>query len=118
MMQDARDEVLALYRAAGLDKQDSWKEGEDHIALELEFMQILSERTVEALTQGDMDAAVSLIKRQNGFLEDHLSAWVPFLAGEMVRFAKTDFYRGLAYLVQGFVEEDALLIQELLADEE
>ena len=35
MMQDARDEVLVLYRAFGLDKQESWKEGEDHIALEL-----------------------------------------------------------------------------------
>ena len=33
MMQDARDEVLVLYRAFGLDKQESWKEGEDHIAL-------------------------------------------------------------------------------------
>ena len=41
MMQDARDEVLVLYRAFGLDKQESWKEGEDHIALELEFEQIL-----------------------------------------------------------------------------
>ncbi len=36
MMQDARDEVLVLYRAAGLAKQESWKEGEDHIALELD----------------------------------------------------------------------------------
>lgn len=35
LMQSARDEVLALYRAAGLSKQESWKEGEDHIALEL-----------------------------------------------------------------------------------
>ena len=34
LMQDARDEVLAIYRSAGLDKQDSWKEGEDHVALE------------------------------------------------------------------------------------
>lgn len=49
LMQDARDEVLAIYRAAGLDKQDSWKEGEDHVALELEFEQILANRTVEAL---------------------------------------------------------------------
>ena len=38
LMQSARDEVLALYRAAGLSKQESWKEGEDHIALELEYL--------------------------------------------------------------------------------
>ena len=27
LMQEARDEVLAIYRSAGLDKQDTWKEG-------------------------------------------------------------------------------------------
>ncbi|MFR8831359.1 MAG: molecular chaperone, partial [Eggerthella lenta] len=53
LMQEARDEVLAIYRSAGLDKQDSWKEGEDHIALELEFEQIMATRTVEALRKGD-----------------------------------------------------------------
>ena len=33
MMQEARDEVLAVYRSEGLDKLPSWKESEDHIAL-------------------------------------------------------------------------------------
>ena len=44
LMQDARDEVLAIYRSAGLDKKNSWKEGEDHVALELEFEQVLANR--------------------------------------------------------------------------
>ena len=43
MMQEARDEVLAVYRSEGLDKLPSWKESEDHIALELEFMAVRSE---------------------------------------------------------------------------
>jgi TorA maturation chaperone TorD len=34
MMQDARDEVLAIYRSCHLDKAASWKENEDHIAVE------------------------------------------------------------------------------------
>ena len=41
--------VLAIYRSAGLDKKNSWKEGEDHVALELEFEQVLANRTAEAL---------------------------------------------------------------------
>ena len=52
LMQDARDEVLAIYRSAGLDKKNSWKEGEDHVALELEFEQVLANRTAEALRKG------------------------------------------------------------------
>ena len=52
LMRDARAEVLAIYRSAGLDKKNSWKEGEDHVALELEFEQVLANRTAEALRKG------------------------------------------------------------------
>lgn len=38
LMQDARTEILALFRANGLEKDPSFKDAEDHIALELEFM--------------------------------------------------------------------------------
>ncbi len=115
LMQSARDEVLALYRAAGLDKTSNWKEGEDHIALELEFVQVLSTRTEEAFAKADTDEAISLIKRQYGFVTEHLTSWVPLFAEDMRNFAKTDFYKGLAYLVDGFLEEDQALLEELLA---
>lgn len=114
LMQDARDEVLALYRAAGLDKQESWKEGEDHIALELEFMQILSIRTLDALRRGDGGQAYALVKSQFNFLDVHLGSWVPLLAEQMIRFAQTEFYRGLAFLTEGFIESDIELLGDLL----
>lgn len=53
MMQEARDEVLAVYRSEGLDKLPSWKESEDHIALELEFMAVLGDRIVAAAEASD-----------------------------------------------------------------
>lgn len=115
LMQGARDEVLALYRAAGLEKQDSWKEGEDHMALELEYMQILSQRTADALGNGDDKAAKKLLKSQRNFIEDHLGGWAPLLTEQMLRFASTDFYRGLAYLTEGFVETDHELLKDLLS---
>ena len=37
-MQEARDEVLAIYHAYALDKSETWEESEDHLAVELEFM--------------------------------------------------------------------------------
>lgn len=112
LMGDARDEVLALYRAAGLNKDESWKESEDHIALELEFMGVLASRTAEALRAGEEDEALSLLRRSQGFLEDHLGQWAPLLATSMRDFAKTSFYQGLSYMLDGFIESD----QELLAD--
>ena len=117
LMGDARDEVLALYRAAGLDKDDSWKEPEDHVALELEFMGVLAQRTAEALRDGQEDAAIALLRRSQGFLEDHLGQWAPLLADSMRNFAKTDFYQGLSYMLEGFVESDEELLADLLSDE-
>lgn len=117
LMQEARDEVLAIYRSAGIEKQDSWKEGEDHIALELEFEKILAQRTAEALKRGDEDHAVSLLTTQKNFLEDHLTSWAPMLTADMKRFAETDLYRGLAYLTDGFLATDQALLNDLLTEE-
>lgn len=118
LMQEARDEVLAIYRSAGLDKQDSWKEGEDHIALELEFEQILAARTAEALEKGDKDQAVALLATQKNFLDDHLAAWAPMMTADMKRFASTDLYRGLAFLTDGFLATDQALLEDVLAEED
>lgn len=115
LMQDARDEVLALYRAAGLEKQESWKEGEDHMALELEYMQILAQRTADAIDEGDEPKAVKLVKSQKSFLEDHLGSWAPLLSEQMMHFALTDFYKGLAYLTEGFIETDYELLKDLIS---
>ena len=117
LMQEARDEVLAIYRSAGLDKQDTWKEGEDHIALELEFEQIMATRTVEALRKGDEDEAVALLTTQKNFLEDHLAAWAPMMTSDMKRFAQTDLYRGLAYLTDGFLQTDQTVLDDVLAED-
>ena len=114
LMQEARDEVLAIYRSAGLDKQATWKEGEDHLALELEFEQILCSRIVEALQKGDENEAFALFTTQKNFLDDHLSAWVPMLTADMKRFAKTDLYLGLAYLTDGFLATDSEFLDEIL----
>jgi TorA maturation chaperone TorD len=117
LMQDARDEVLAIYRSAGLGKQPSWKEGEDHIALEMEFMQILCQRAVEALKKADEDGAWTLFTSQLDFLSDHLAAWVPMMTADMKRFAKTEFYQGLARLTEGFLETDVEFLEDLVREE-
>lgn len=118
LMQEARDEVLAIYRSAGLDKQETWKEGEDHIAVELEFMQILSQRTVEALSRGDEEGAFNLLVTQRNFADDHLVSWVPMMTADLKRFAKTDFYRGLAHLTDGFLSTDREFLEDITTEED
>ena len=116
LMQEARAEVLATLRENEL-MRGSWNEAEDHIALELEYLQILSDRTAEALCKGDTDTATSWVRAQYNFLDVHLDSWAPLLTAEVKKFAKTDFYRGLAFLTEGFLETDREVLEELLAED-
>ena len=92
LMQEARDEILTIYRANNITTRPHWKVGEDHIALELEFMQILAERTLAAVSEQRENVLIPLLTTQYEFLRDHLQSWTTMLFSEMVKFAKTDFY--------------------------
>jgi TorA maturation chaperone TorD len=115
MMQDARDEVLALYRAAGLAKQESWKEGEDHLALELEFEHILVERSLLAWEAGDTKGCERYLVRQRDFLKGHLLSWYPMMAKDIEKFSRTGLYRGLGKLTSGYLQSDLELLDEILS---
>lgn len=114
LMQASRDEVLAIYRAYGLEKSGSLKEGEDHIAYELEFMQFLAGRCVEALRSGDEAEAENLVRAQLNFLDDHLMSWVGKLTKQMRHFAQTDFYQGVSYLTFGYLKESRAALADML----
>lgn len=117
LMQEARLEVLQTLRTNDL-KRGAWNEGEDHIALELEFMQRMSLRTAESLRVSDEDAAIESLKTQQRFLRDHLLNWLPMLVIDMRQFSRTLFYQGLGMLALGYVEEDDVVLAELLSGAE
>lgn len=114
MMQSARDEVLAIYRAYGLDKSGNVKIAEDHIAYELEFLETLCNRCARALRAGDEASAEKLARAQANFLEDHLLNWAGKLTSQMRHFCKTDFYRGTSYLTIGSLKEHRAMLREML----
>lgn len=116
LMQEARDEVLAIYRAAGKDKAPDWNEPEDHVALELEFEGFLCTKAAEALEAKDDDTAYDLVVQQRTFLNDHLANWLPMMLADLDRFAKTGFYRGLGHLARGTLQAERATLDELLTD--
>ena len=117
MMQEARDEVLAVYRSEGLDKLPSWKESEDHIALELEFMAVLGDRIVAAAEASDEAEVERLLSTQRNFLEDHLASWAPLMTADLRRFAQCGLYQGLASLTDGFLQVEEEFFDEIFETE-
>lgn len=113
-MQDARDQVLAIYRSQGLDKSKAWREGEDHLALELLFMKEMSGRTDEALEADDEEEAARLLIVQRNFLDDHILNWIGMLAADVPEYTRLDFYRAFADLAFAYAREDRALLAELV----
>lgn len=116
-MQDARDEVLAIYHAGGLEKDPDWPENEDHVAVELEFMQFMCDRAAAALRAGDEGCAAAALATQRNFMEDHLAGWVPLMTTDVRRLAKTAFYQGLADLTDGFLREDEGFLRDVVDED-
>lgn len=85
------------------------------MAVELEFMGVLAHRAAKALRAGDEERAFSLINTQRNFMDDHLASWVPVFLSDTRRFADTTFYQGVANVTEGFLEEDAALLADLVA---
>ena len=119
-MAGARDDVRAIYRAAGLEKDENLHIGDDHIALELEYMAEVARQAAEAARGGEAlggQLAGGRLALQAAFLDSHLLNWVPRFSDAMERHAQTDFYRGLAHFLTGYLEDDRALLGELAAGE-
>jgi len=98
-------DVRKAYRAFGLQIDKLHHEPDDHIAYELEFVATLCARAAEALAGNSGDEAKTILDAKDAFFTNHLSTWAFKWCDLMDENAKTDFYRGIALLVRGFIDE-------------
>jgi anaerobic sulfite reductase subunit A len=112
-MQQPRDDVLNLYRAMGVEKAGDFKEPEDHIALELQFMAYLCDKTNAALRNGNFRDARKYLDVQRNFLYEHLGKWVPKLASDILESSRHEFYRAVAKITKAYVDVDKELVADL-----
>jgi len=114
IMQEARDQVFAIYRARGLYPDAELEIPEDHIALELEFLAHLCRETLQA---GDDQARVSaLLREQKEFIEQHPAKWVPAFCADIEKCASTGFYRAVGKITLGFLNMDHAILEDILAE--
>jgi TorA maturation chaperone TorD len=115
LMQRARDEVLAEYRKEGLARISDFNEPEDHVAIELEFMGYLCQKSAEALEAGDRDTAEKYLQKQKDFLERHLLAWIPQFCKDVAKATRSGFYKGIAQITEEHLSLEGETIAELMA---
>jgi len=108
VMGDTTMEVIEMYREAGLSISADFKELPDHIAVELEFMNFLIFKEVEAIERSDLDAALKFSEKQNLFLNKYLGKWVSPFCNKIKEGTDNKFYIALADCVSAFIMNSAI----------
>jgi len=103
LMQDTTMELLKLYEQGGFEIAEDFRELPDHVAVELEFLYLLTHQQNRAQAAGDEPALQAVQVLRTAFLVGHLGRWLgPFILA-VHDHAQSDFYRELAELTELFV---------------
>jgi TorA maturation chaperone TorD len=106
--QESTLQVREWFRRFGLESDKLYREPDDHIGLEFEFVAHLARHALRALEQNDQHGYEAATSAQRDFIAEHLR-WAPGWCGQVETHAKTDFYRGMAMLARGAVAEAAFI---------
>lgn len=116
VFQEQTMDVRAWYRQYGLEVINLKKEPDDHIGLELMFVAHLAGLGVAALEAENAPKFEEMLAAQRAFLAKHLFLWVPLWCEQILEFARTDFYRGLALVIRGALTELSRILGQPLPE--
>lgn len=103
LMQDSAMELLQFYAQGGFEIDDEFRDLPDHVAVELEFLYLLSYQLNQAQASEDANALQALRVLRTAFLIGHLGRWLgPFMLA-VHDHAQCAFYRELAEFTELFV---------------
>lgn len=100
-------DIAGFYRAFGLAIGGPVRERPDHIAVELEFMHVVTLKQACALEAGSSEHAEICADAERKFLHDHLGHWAGTFAQALARWADGSPYAEAARWMAEFVADDA-----------
>ncbi|HME45255.1 MAG TPA: molecular chaperone TorD family protein [Syntrophorhabdales bacterium] len=112
------DSVLGLkrfYRKAGLLPDETVSDSADYLFVELDFMKQLCLREQTLLREEkDEETITQTIALEEEFLRLHLGDWVGEFCSAVEKHASTDFYRGLALILDAHLRTDKKWLRSLV----
>ncbi|WP_052343559.1 TorD/DmsD family molecular chaperone [Bacillus massiliigorillae] len=94
-----------------------YMEADDHIGLELDFMFHLNQLCIESCSQNNKNALTEvsyLLHEQQKFINQHLGRFVQAFSDGVTQHADTEFYIGLAKILNHYLLIDLKVLEELL----
>lgn len=109
-------DVKAFVETLGLHYKKDDRSIPDHISVEFEMMQKLAEKEGKEWAHGSKDEALSLLKIEKMFIEDHLTQWIPDFCDKVIEQAEYSFYREMATLTRSFLEFEKENMDSYISD--
>jgi TorA maturation chaperone TorD len=93
-------DIAGFYRAFGVDPH---AERPDHLALELEFLYLVTLKEAWAREQDEPEHVAVCRDAQRTFLRDHLARWAAPVAGRIALAGRGTVYEAVAHLLLSFI---------------
>ena len=116
LFQETTMSVRKLYKQFAFQSVDHL-EADDHIGLELDFIFHLNQLCIESCNPDNANALAEvnyLLQQQQTFINNHLLKYVKEFTKGTILNADTDFYKGLAKILEHYILIDLNVLNELL----
>ena len=117
LFQESTLQVRRKYSMNHLRTVNYPHEADDHIAVELDFMTILSRLTLDSFTQRKKQQYAELIDRQIDFLTQEMLTWVPVFAEKLQSTGQYVLYPPVAALTCRILQADLAFLREIFDTE-
>jgi TorA maturation chaperone TorD len=106
-------QMVAAYKKVGYEKPQNFKDAEDHVALELDFMAYLCRLARAGIEAGNVEYAVGYLKLQKEFLQDHLNRWAGKLCTGIIDKSESQFYKAIGMLMRSFLARESQTVDNV-----
>jgi TorA maturation chaperone TorD len=105
--------VKGFIESTGFEYQSDYQDMPDHISVELEFMNMLTDQEAQMWMKEDHDMALRCLRAEITFIDQHLARWVPQFCNCIIEGQESHFYACMAGLTRDFLEteKEAIPIQ-------
>lgn len=114
IFQEETLQIRKLYLKHNLISKQYNKEADDHLGLELDYMNYLSQLAFDLMEKKEIKKVEEVLLDQNYFLKNHLLNWTPKFSKKVIKHAETDFYKGMVKILNGFLLIDRFCLEEIL----
>ena len=114
LFQESTLEVRNTYRRFGLIPEGYPHVADDSLALELHFMALLAQRSLDAFYAGKNEDLAADLTGSEGFLDKHLLVWIPKFLERMKSARSNILYPQMCLVLDEFLRKDAGTVREIL----